>query len=146
MGDEVAGDALAVDAHAVVADDQVESLPCYYFVEAPFLQIYGTHHGGQARSKSRQKESGAAIGSRIILEEQEIALWAFLLQERQGIAATTHSNLMPPGEEFLDEGDIPGGMAQPPAEGAYKNMSHFIKEIYSDSINRFSWALVLMKL
>jgi len=79
---------------------------------------------GQAQGKGRQKESGAAVGSGIILEEQEIALWAFFLQERQGIAAAAHSNLVPPGQEVLYDGDIPGGMPQPPAEGAYENMSH----------------------
>jgi len=97
MGDEVAGDGIAVDAHAIVADNQVESLPGYNFLEAPFLQMNCPQQSGQAQGKSGQKESGAAVGSRIILEEQEIALWAFFLQERQGIAAAAHSNLVPSG-------------------------------------------------
>jgi len=57
MGDEVAGYAIAVDSHAIVADDKIEALPCYNFIEAPLLQIYGPQQGGQARGKGGQKES-----------------------------------------------------------------------------------------
>jgi hypothetical protein len=138
MGDEVARYAIAVDSHAIVADDKIKALPGYNFIEAPLLQIYGPQEGRQAQGKGGQKESGTAVGSGIILEEQEITLRTFLSKKLQGIAAAAHSNLVPPGQQFLDDGDIPGGMAQPPAKGAYKNMSHSIKEISNDSINLFS--------
>ena len=97
MRDEVAGYAIAVDSHAIVADDKIKALPGYNFIEAPLLQIYGVHQGGHAQGKGGQKESGTAVGSGIILEEQEITLRTFPLEKGQGIAAAAYSNLVPPG-------------------------------------------------
>ena len=74
--------------------------------------------------KIGKEESRVAVGRRIILEEDEIALWAFSLQEGQGIAAAAYGHFMPLAQKLLNDGNVSGGVAQTPIEGTYKYMSH----------------------
>lgn len=140
MRDEIAGNALAIDGHAVVADDQIEFISRQDFIEPLILKADCLQQGGQTGGKGGQKESRTCVRCRIILKGQEAALGAFPLQEGQGIAAAAHSHLVPLRQKLLDDWDIPGGVPQPPAERGYEYMSHADKEISSDWINRFSYS------
>ena len=121
---EIAGDLAAVDAHAVVADDQVESILCQDPFKPFFLLGNGPQKAWNTCDKCWQKESRVAVGRRIILEEDEITIWAFSLQEGQGIAACADGYLMSPLQKLLNNGNVSGSVAQTPIERTYKNMSH----------------------
>ena len=124
MSDEVAGNLLTVDTHAVVADDHVEFIFSQYLFQPLSLNSKSPQKAGNAGRKIGKEESRVAVGYRIILEEDEITLWAFSFQESQGIAAAAYGHFMPLAQKLLNNGNVSRGVAQTPIEGTYKYMSH----------------------
>ena len=96
MGDEVAGNVVAVDPHAVVAYYQIRLIPGEDLVQLLSLPGQGAEEDGNAGSELGQEEPGGAVGGRIVLECYEIAFREFPLQKRQGIAAGANCDLVAP--------------------------------------------------
>jgi hypothetical protein len=124
MSDEVAGNLGTVDTHAVVADDHVEFIFSQYLFQPLSLNSKSPQQGWNACDKIGKEKPRVAVGYRVVLEEDEIALWAFSLQEGQGIATAAYGHFMPLAQKLLNDGNVSGGVAQTPIERTYKYMSH----------------------
>jgi len=94
MSDKVARDLMRVYAHAIVAYNQVKSVHSKDLIQFFPLPNHRSKQDGDAGHELGKEESRGAVGCRIVLEEYEITLGTFFLEQSQGIAASAYSHFM----------------------------------------------------